>query len=155
MSNPNYLVPISPEGLEIAKVYLETQDLGLTAKRLGIDQLQVSQYLEKAEVKNYVDQVYLNAGYRNRFRLAEVMDQIIERKLGELQDADMGSSKDILEILQFAHKLRMDELAAQAKLEAARQNSVKSQTNIQINQSPYGDSNYGKLLDQLLSEPKN
>lgn len=147
----NHLIPISPEGLEIAKVYLETQDIGLTAVRLGIDQLQVTQYLEKSEVKNYVDSVYLNAGYRNRFRLAEVMDQIIERKLGELSDADIGSSKDILEILQFAHKLRMDEMAAAAKLEAARQNSVKSQTNIQINQSPYGDTNYGKLLDQLLN----
>ena len=154
MSNPNHLIPISPEGLEIAKTYLETQDISITASRLGIDQLQVTQYLEKPEVKNYVDQVYLNAGYRNRFRLAEVMDQIIERKLGELNEADMGSSKDILEILQFAHKLRMDELAAQTKLEAARASNVKQQTNIQIN-SPFGDTNYGKLLDSLLSEPKN
>ena len=150
MSNPNHLVPISPEGLEIAKVYLETQDIQITATRLGIDQLQVAQYLEKPEVKNYVDQVYLNAGYRNRFRLAEIMDQIVERKLTELNEAEVGSSKDILEILQFAHKMRMDELAAQTKLEAARASSVKSQTNIQIN-SPYGDSNYGRLLDQLLN----
>ena len=150
MSNPNHLVPISPEGLEIAKVYLETQDISITAKKLGIDQLQVTQYLEKPEVKNYVDQVYLNAGYRNRFRLAEVMDQIIERKLGELNEADIGSSKDILDILQFAHKLRMDELAAQTKLEAARASNVKQQTNIQIN-SPFGDTNYGKLLDSLLN----
>ena len=150
MSNPNHLVPISPEGLEIAKVYLETQDINITATRLGIDQLQVAQYLEKPEVKNYVDQVYLNAGYRNRFRLAEIMDQIVERKLTELNEAEVGSSKDILEILQFAHKMRMDELAAQTKLEATRASQVKSQTNIQIN-SPYGDSNYGRLLDQLLN----
>ena len=149
MSNPNHLVPISPEGLEIAKVYLETQDITATATKLGIDQLQVAQYLEKPEVKNYVDQVYLNAGYRNRFRLAEIMDQIVERKLTELNEAEVGSSKDILEILQFAHKMRMDELAAQTKLEATRASQVKSQTNIQIN-SPYGDSNYGRLLDQLL-----
>lgn len=150
MSNPNYLIPISPEGLEIAKVYLETQDIKATAKRLNIDQLQVSQYLDKPEVKNYVDQVYLDTGYRNRFRLAELMDKIVERKLLELEEAEIGSSKDILDILQFAHKLRMDELAQQAKLEAARQSSVKSQTNIQIN-SPFGDSNYGKLLDSLLN----
>lgn len=150
MSNPNHLVPISPEGLEIAKVYLETQDISRTATKLGIDQLQVAQYLEKPEVKNYVDQVYLNAGYRNRFKLAEIMDQIVERKLTELNEAEVGSSKDILEILQFAHKMRMDELAAQTKLEAARASQVKSQTNIQIN-SPYGDSNYGRLLDQLLN----
>lgn len=150
MSNPNHLVPISPEGLEIAKVYLETQDINITATRLGIDQLQVAQYLEKPEVKNYVDQVYLNAGYRNRFRLAEIMDQIVERKLTELNEAEVGSSKDILEILQFAHKMRMDELAAQTKLEATRASQVKQQTNIQIN-SPYGDTNYGRLLDQLLN----
>lgn len=150
MSNPNHLVPISPEGLEIAKVYLETQDISRTATKLGIDQLQVAQYLEKPEVKNYVDQVYLNAGYRNRFKLAEIMDQIVERKLTELNEAEVGSSKDILEILQFAHKMRMDELAAQTKLEAARASQVKQQTNIQIN-SPYGDSNYGRLLDQLLN----
>lgn len=150
MSNPNHLVPISPEGLEIAKVYLETQDISRTATRLGIDQLQVAQYLEKPEVKNYVDQVYLNAGYRNRFKLAEIMDQIVERKLTELNEAEVGSSKDILEILQFAHKMRMDELAAQTKLEAARASQVKQQTNIQIN-SPYGDTNYGRLLDQLLN----
>jgi len=150
VSNPNHLVPISPEGLEIAKVYLETQDITATATKLGIDQLQVAQYLEKPEVKNYVDQVYLNAGYRNRFRLAEIMDQIVERKLTELNEAEVGSSKDILEILQFAHKMRMDELAAQTKLEATRASQVKSQTNIQIN-SPYGDSNYGRLLDQLLN----
>lgn len=150
MSNPNHLVPISPEGLEIAKVYLETQDINITATKLGIDQLQVAQYLEKPEVKNYVDQVYLNAGYRNRFRLAEIMDQIVERKLTELNEAEVGSSKDILEILQFAHKMRMDELAAQTKLEATRASQVKQQTNIQIN-SPYGDSNYGRLLDQLLN----
>ena len=154
MSNPNHLVPISPEGLEIAKVYLETQDINITATRLGIDQLQVAQYLEKPEVKNYVDQVYLNAGYRNRFKLAEIMDQIVERKLTELNEAEVGSSKDILEILQFAHKMRMDELAAQTKLEATRASNVKQQTNIQIN-SPFGDTNYGKLLDSLLSEPKN
>ena len=150
MSNPNHLVPISPEGLEIAKTYLETQDISRTATRLGIDQLQVAQYLEKPEVKNYVDQVYLNAGYRNRFKLAEIMDQIVERKLTELNEAEVGSSKDILEILQFAHKMRMDELAAQTKLEAARASQVKSQTNIPIN-SPFGDSNYGRLLDQLLN----
>ncbi len=154
MSNPNHLIPISPEGLEIAKTYLETQDIATTAVRLGIDQLQVAQYLEKPEVKNYVDQVYLNAGYRNRFRLAEIMDQIVERKLTELNEAEVGSSKDILEILQFAHKMRMDELAAQTKLEATRASQVKSQTNIQIN-SPFGDSNYGRLLDSLLGEPKN
>lgn len=150
MSNPNHLVPVSPEGLEIAKSYLETQDIRTTALRLNIDELQVTQYLEKPEIKNYINDVYLNAGYRNRFKLAELMDSIIERKITELTEADIGSGKDILDILQFAHKMRMDELTQMTKLEAARA-GVKNQTNIQIN-NPYNGTNYGKLLDVLLED---
>lgn len=151
MSNPNHIVPISPEGYEIATTYLRTQDIEATARELGIESLQVTQFLEKAEVKNYVNEMYVNAGYRNRFKLAEVMDSLIERKLEELNEAEIGSSKDILELLQFAHKMRMDEMSAMAKLEAAKLAAPKQQTNIQINANPYSGTNYGKLLDSLLN----
>lgn len=145
------IIPISPEGLEIAQVYLKTQCIETAAKELQLSPLQVQQYLEKSEVKNFVNDIYLNSGYRNRFKIAELMDKIIEKKLQELEEAEIGSSKDILEILTLAHKMRMDEIGAQAKLEAAKAQGVKQQTNIQINSSaPYGDQNYGKLLDKLL-----
>jgi phage terminase small subunit len=145
------VIQISPEGLEIAQVYLKTQNIDETARELKLSPIIVQQYLEKSEVKNFVNDVYLNSGYRNRFKIAELMDQIIEKKLEELQEAEIGSSKDILEILTLAHKMRMDEINAQAKLEAAKAQTVKSQTNIQINSAaPYGDQNYGKLLDKLL-----
>lgn len=153
MSNPNQIIPISPEGLEIAKTYLETQDIEATARKLGIDTLQVTQYLDKSEVKNYVNEVYLNTGFRNRFRLAEIMDTLIEKKLEELNDAMIGSSKDILEIMQFAHKMRMDEIAAATKLEAAKAAKVKTQNNIQINGAePFGDKAYGSLLEALSTD---
>jgi len=61
MSQPNELVPISPEALEILNVYLKTQDINTTARELDIHPTQVSQYLRKAEVKNYLDHVYLSA----------------------------------------------------------------------------------------------
>lgn len=145
------IIPISPEGYEIAQIYLKTQSIETTAKELKLSPLQVQQYLEKPEVKNFVNDIYLNSGYRNRFKIAELMDQIIEKKLQELEEAEIGSSKDILEILTLAHKMRMDEISAQAKLEAAKAQSVKQQTNIQINgTAPYGDQNYAKLLDKLL-----
>lgn len=147
------VIQISPEGLEIAQVYLKTQSIEAAARELNLSPVIVQQYLEKAEVKNFVNDVYLNSGYRNRFKIAELMDQIIEKKLEELQEAEIGSSKDILEILTLAHKMRMDEINAQAKLEAAKAQTVKSQTNIQINSAaPYGDQNYGKLLDKLLEK---
>lgn len=150
MSNPNHIVPISPEGYEIATTYLQTQSIEETAQKLGIDTIQVTQFLEKAEVKNYINEMYISSGFRSRFKLAEVMDSLINKKLEELNEAEIGSSKDILEILQFAHKMRIDEINAMAKLESSRKESPKQQTNIQINANPYGDSNYGKLLDSLL-----
>lgn len=150
MSNPNHIVPISPEGYEIATTYLQTQSIEETASKLGIDTIQVTQFLEKAEVKNYINEMYISSGFRSRFKLAEVMDSLINKKLEELNEAEIGSSKDILEILQFAHKMRIDEINAMAKLESSRKESPKQQTNIQINANPYGDSNYGKLLDSLL-----
>lgn len=154
MSNPNHIVPISPEGYEIATTYLQTQSIEETAQELGIDTIQVTQFLEKSEVKNYINEMYISSGFRSRFKLAEVMDSLIEQKLSELNEAEIGSSKDILEILQFAHKMRIDEINAMAKLESVRKESPKQQTNIQINANPYADSNYGKLLDSLLSEDK-
>lgn len=150
MSNPNHIVPISPEGYEIATTYLQTQSIEETASKLGIDTIQVTQFLEKSEVKNYINEMYISSGFRSRFKLAEVMDSLINKKLEELNEAEIGSSKDILEILQFAHKMRIDEINAMAKLESSRKESPKQQTNIQINANPYGDSNYGKLLDSLL-----
>ncbi len=143
------LTQISPEGFEIAHTYLETQDIETTAVRLGISPVDVSTYLEKAEVRNYISNVYLNAGYRNRFKLGSLMDSIIDKKLEELEEAGIGSSKDILEILTLAHKMRMDELKLAAELEKA--SAAKVQTNIQINNNnPYAGTQYGALLDTLL-----
>jgi predicted transcriptional regulator len=147
------VIQISPEGLEIAQVYLKTQSIEETAQELKLSPIIVQQYLEKTEVKNFVNHVFLESGYRNRFKIAELMDQIIEKKLEELQEAEIGSSKDILEIIAFQHKMRMDLINADLKLEALKAQNIKQQTNIQINSSaPYGDQNYGKLLDKLLEK---
>ena len=54
----------------------------------------------------------------------------------------------------MAHKMRMDEIKAQAELEKAQSGNIKNQTNVQINESiPFGQGNYGKLMEKLLSGP--
>ena len=148
----NEIVPINPEELEIAQTYLKTQSVEETASLLGIDGSQVAQYLRRPEVKNYLDTVYLSAGYRNRHKIADAMDKIIEQKLLELVEADVGSSKDIVELLAAAHKMRMDEIKAMTEFEKVKNATPKVQTNVQINESPFGNGNYGKLLERLLSE---
>ena len=143
---------MSPEGLEIANAYLE---LGCTSKvcaRLKVDENTVQEYLGKREIKQYIDQVYLDTGYRNRFKIASALDNIIEEKLAEVEETGMYTNKDVADLLQMAHKMRMDEIKAMAELEKAKTAPIKQQANIQINEMPFGQGNYGKLMEKLIGE---
>ena len=144
---------ISPEGLEIANTYLKTTSVRETALKLKVTEDSVSKYLNQREVKKYVDTVFLDLGYRNRFKLAATLDDIIERKLEELDEAEMTSNKDIADLLQMAHKMRMDEVKAVADQTKAESATVKNQTNVQINDnSTFGEGNYGELMKKLLKD---
>lgn len=144
---PHEIVPISPEQLEIAQTYLSTQSIQDTAARLKISEIQVSQYLRKPEVKAYIDHVYISSGFRNRFKLAETLETLLEKKLEELAEAEMGSGKDVLDIILAIDKLRTNEMKYMIELEKAKAvNAPTKQTNIQIN------GNYEKLIGDLLSD---
>ena len=57
------------------------------------------------------------------------------------------------DLLMMAHKMRMDEIKAMAELEKAKTANVKNQTNVQINgEMPFGQGNYGKLMEKLLKK---
>jgi len=105
---------ISPEGIEIANTYLEVGDVNAVSSGLGIPKDQVVEYLNKREVKKYIDSVYLDAGYRNKFKLASVLDTLIDKKIQEVEETEMYTNKDLADLLQMAHKMRMDEIKAQA-----------------------------------------
>jgi|TARA_R100000149_G_C5816108_1_gene97352 L-lactate utilization protein LutC len=148
---------ISPEGLEIANSYLEKGNIKDVCTELALPEADVSEYLAKREVKQYIDQVYLDTGYRNRFKLADTLDTVIDKKLEEAEESEIYSSKDLADLLQMAHKMRMDELKAQAEIEKAKASSIKTQNNVQINagEVPFGQGNYGELMKKLLgSESK-
>ena len=75
------------------------------------------------------------------------------RKMEEAEESEIYTNKDLADLLQMAHKMRMDEIKAQAELEKAQATNVKSQTNVQINEGlPFGQGNYGKLMDKLLKD---
>jgi len=137
---------ISPEGLEIAETYLMYGDLKEAANALDMEPSEVSDYLNQREIKAYIDHQYLESGFRNRNRIADALDNVIELKLEEMQDSEMGSQKDILDILQFAHKLRMEEIAAINKADSGPTN----QTNVLITDA--GGVNYNKLLGKIYGD---
>ena len=142
----NKLPTISPEGLELANAYLSFGSLKEAASSLAISPDKAAEILDRREVRSYIDQVYLDLGYRNRFRLGTLLDEIIDKKFEEAQESDMYTSKDLVDLIQLAHKMRMDELKAQQQ-----QTTIKNQTNVQINETPFGQGNYGKLMEKLLN----
>ena len=145
-------VKMSPEGLEVANTYLELGSVSEVCTRLKLDENTVSEYLGKREIKQYIDQVYLDTGYRNRFKLASTLDTIIEEKLAEAEESQMYTNKDVADLLQMAHKMRMDEIKAMAEMEKAKTAPIKQQANIQINELPFGQGNYGKLMEKLIGD---
>jgi len=144
------LTIISPEGLEVATAYLQFGNIRAVVECLGIPENTVVEYLNKREVKQYIDTVYLDTGYRNRNNIASLMDTIISSKLEEAQESGVYTNKDLLDIMTLAHKMRMDEIKALAELEKV---TIKNQTNVQINNEavPFGAGNYGKLMEKLLN----
>ena len=147
------LTTISPEGLEVANSYLQFGNITGVTQYLGVPENKVVELLNKREVKKYIDTVYLDMGYRNKNNIASVLDEMIENKLEEAKETGVYSSKDLADLLQMAHKMRMDEIKAQAELEKLNQTNVRSQTNVQINEGvPFGQGNYGKLMEKLLKD---
>lgn len=134
---------MAPENLEVANAYLSTGNALTAAGQLGCEPNQVYEILEKTEVKDYINSVYLDQGYRNRFRLAELLDEVLENKLLEARESDQYSSKDLVDIIALAHKVSEDH-----RKEAKATTTIRQQ-NVQIN-SPFGEGNYGKLMEKLL-----
>ena len=82
------------------------------------------------------------------------MDAIIKKKFQELEEADIGSNKDISELLALSHKMTMEQLDRQIELEKVRSAQIKSQVNVQINDGGGGQGDgtkYGRLIQQLVN----
>lgn len=141
MAEQELIVP-APEWLEVANSYLITRSAQSTADNLAIPLHTVIECLARKDVRDYLNQIYLDTGYRNRDRLGQVLDKMIDAKLEEAEETGIYTSKDLLEIIALVHKMRMEELK-NAPVE------IKQQTNVQINDA--SGTNYSKLMETLLA----
>ncbi len=66
-----------------------------------------------------------------------------------MDEADIGSNKDITELIALSHKMTMEQMDREIALEKLRGSNIKTQTNIQINDN--GGSNYGSLISKLIN----
>lgn len=146
--HPAEVLAISPEALEVANCYLQLQDIPKVADELGLPVDMITQILDRGEVKSYIDQVFLDTGFNNRFRMRAAMDALLAKKFEEMDEAGVGSSKDILEIMALSHKMTMEIMDKELALRKLNQTGVRNQVNVQINDQ--GGSNYKNLLDKLM-----
>lgn len=141
---------IAPETLEVANCYLQYQDARKVADELSMPVEVVSAILSRREVKAYVNQVFFDLGFNNRFKMRRAMDAVLQKKFQELEAADVGSSKDIADLLALSHKMSMELLDREIQLEKLKHDhGLKSQVNVQINEGGDG-TKYGALISKLL-----
>ena len=147
---PAEYIQVSPEALEIANCYLQLQDVRAVASELDLPVDLCTQTLRRREVKQYIDHVFMDVGFNNRFKMRKAMDALLQQKFQDLEESQTGSSKDIADLLALSHKMRMEELDRELALEKLRKgDGPKTQTNIQINDAT-GGANYNTLLNKLL-----
>lgn len=143
---PAEALSISPEGLEVANCYLEEQDINKTALRLGLEPEFITKMLARKEIKSYIDSIFFNLGYNNRYKLRSIMDRLIDDKMQEMEEAGTTSKKDIVELLALSLKITQAETQRLIEEQKLADTQVRTQTNIQIN----GADNYSNLIEKLI-----
>ena len=148
---PAETLRIAPEALEVANCYLQLQDAKKVAHELDLAPDLVTEILSRREVRSYIDSVFMDTGFNNRFQMRAAMDALIQKKFQELHEADTGSTKDISELLALSHKMSMDLLDREIQLEKLRTATApQKQVNVQINEGLDG-SKYSHLISRLIS----
>jgi hypothetical protein len=147
--HPTEVLKISPEALEVANAYLQLQDIAQVSENLNIPAELVTDLLERSEVKSYIDRVFLDVGFNNRFKMRAAMDAILAKKFQEMDEADVGSNKDIIEIMALSHKMTMELMDREIALRKLDGTNIRNQVNVQINDQG-GGSNYNHLLERLM-----
>lgn len=148
---PAETIKISPEALEVANCYLQLQNTKEVAEALDLTTDQVTEYLKRKEVRGYIDHVFQDMGYNNRFLMRRAMDAIIKQKFRELEESGVGSNKDIADLLQISHKMSMDLLDKEIQLAKLQQqpSGPQRQVNVQINDTD--TSKYAQLVQKLMT----
>lgn len=153
--SPAEALAISPENLEIANCFLELQDSQKVADALDVPLDFVTRTLARSEIKAYVNQVFYEVGFNNRFRMRDLMDTLIKKKLQDMEESETGSNKDIVDLITLSHKMSMEMMDREIQLEKLRQGNqaaaVKNQVNVQINDGISDGTKYGALISKLIS----
>ena len=130
---------LTPEVLDLTQLYIEHEfSIERTAEVTGLTKQQVAEAIAHPQSKALINEIYLDTGYRNRARLGNLLDKMIESKIEEAEETEQWTEMDLAELIKLQHKMRMDE----AKLDSP---------NTQVNIANFGDTNYSSLVERLMN----
>lgn len=139
---------IQPEELEVAETYIATGfRISDTAEVLGFEKDMVSDILNRRPVKQYINQALAEVGYNNHFKITKLLENVIDKKMEELEEAEIGSNKDIADLIKLAIEWTK---VREALIKEEQKISVGKQTNVQVNS--YDGNNYSALLQKLVED---
>lgn len=151
------LVPdaMSPEGMMAIEAYLECgNDMAKAASSLQMDEISFRALMRKPEIKNYLNEIFMESGFRNKDKFFGILDTVLNMKMEELEETGMGSDMDIMDILKLMHKMKMDEMKLMVELEKVRMgNRPVSQNNTLVNVNGGGDA-YQDLMNKIFTQGK-
>lgn len=146
---------MQPEAMEVVEAYLRNdRDVNRAAEDLNTTPTVISDLINRREVRSYLDHLFMESGYRNREKFFDILDNVLEAKMEELDEAQMSSSMDIMDIMKIYHSMKIKELELSIKLQELQQGgkgqNAKTINNLQINNS----SGYDNLLSRIISGGK-
>lgn len=150
---------LQPEITAVADTYIAMEfDIDKTAKALNMERQAVAAIVFSKETSAYISGIYFNTGYMNKSKFFKVLEDLIDKKLEEMQESEMGSSKDIVEILETMHKMKMAELKLELKKLEIEAGKNKPGVAVQINNNgvtdPQDIANWAKVLTKITKRGK-
>ena len=128
---------IDPQYLVVANEMLCGKCIPQISEQIGLSNDQVTAIAERADVRRYVDAVYMSQGYLNRVRRMQVINRVIDEKLLEAAETGVYSKRDLLEWLKLLNDMDRD----------ARPKAPT--TAVQVNNHT---NNYTNLMQDLLGD---
>lgn len=100
---------LDPIVLSVANEYLSGESIPDIAANYNVTPDVVSQVLDKKDVKSYIDNIYLNQGFMNRFKRAELINKVIFQKLEEaMETGGAFSKKDLYDWVNMVNTMERD-----------------------------------------------
>lgn len=99
---------IDPQHMVVANELLCGRSIPQIAELTGLSNDQVTAIAERAEVRRYVDAVYMSQGYLNRVRRMNIINKVIDEKMAEAAETGIYSKRDLLEWLKLLNDMDKD-----------------------------------------------